>query len=88
LVPAYQEQDVIAGMVRCLEQLDYPKDRVEALILVERRDAAIKQAIAAVGPAPFIRVVEIPPGKPQTKPRSCNAGLPLAKGDLIVIYDA
>ena len=88
LVPAYEEQDVIGGMVRCLENLDYPKDRLEALILVERRDAATKQAIAAAGPAPFIRIVEIPPGAPQTKPRSCNAGLLLAKGDLIVIYDA
>ena len=47
LVPAYQEQDVIGGMVRCLENLDYPKDRLEALILVERRDTATKQAIAA-----------------------------------------
>lgn len=88
LVPAYQEQEVIAGMVRCLENLDYPKDRLEALILVERRDVATKQAIAGACPAPFIRIVEIPPGKPQTKPRSCNAGLLLAKGDLIVIYDA
>jgi glycosyltransferase XagB len=88
LVPAYQEQDVIGGMVRCLEALDYPKDRLEALILVERRDTATKQAIRAADPAPFIRIVEIPPGKPQTKPRSCNAGLLLAKGDLIVIYDA
>ena len=88
LVPAYHEQDVIGGMVRCLEQLDYPQDRLEALILVERRDTATKQAIADADPAPFIRVVEIPPGTPQTKPRSCNAGLLLAKGDLIVIYDA
>ena len=88
LVPAYQEQDVIGGMVRCLENLDYPQDRLEALILVERRDTATKQAIADADPAPFIRIVEIPPGKPQTKPRSCNAGLLLAKGDLIVIYDA
>jgi len=88
LVPAYQEQDVIGGMVRCLDQLDYPKDRLEALILVERRDTATKQAIADADPAPFIRIVEIPPGTPQTKPRSANAGLLLAKGDLIVIYDA
>ena len=88
LVPAYQEQDVIGGMVRCLENLDYPQDRLEALILVERRDTATKQAIADAHPAPFIRIVEIPPGAPQTKPRSCNAGLLLAKGDLIVIYDA
>ncbi len=88
LVPAYQEQEVIGDMMRCLEQLDYPEDRLEALILVERRDAATKQAIRDASPAPFIRIVEIPPGAPQTKPRSCNAGLLLAKGDLIVIYDA
>jgi cellulose synthase/poly-beta-1,6-N-acetylglucosamine synthase-like glycosyltransferase len=88
LVPAYQEQDVIGDMVRCLDKLDYPKDRLEALILVERRDHATKQAIRDADPAEFIRIVEIPPGTPQTKPRSCNAGLLLAKGDLIVIYDA
>ena len=88
LVPAYQEQDVIGGMARCLENLDCPKDRLEALILVERRDTATQQAIADANPAEFIRIVEIPPGKPQTKPRSANTGLLLAKGDLIVIYDA
>ena len=47
---------MIGGMVRSLENLDYPKDRLEALILVERRDTATKQAIAAVVPAPFIRI--------------------------------
>jgi glycosyltransferase XagB len=88
LIPAYEEQDVIGGMVSCLEALDYPKDRLEALILVERRDHATKRAIRDANPAGFIRIVEIPPGKPQTKPRSCNAGLMLAKGELVVIYDA
>jgi hypothetical protein len=88
LVPAYEERDVIGGMVECLEQLDYPKDRLEALILVERRDHATKAAVRAANPAGFIRIVEIPPGSPQTKPRSCNAGLLLAKGDLLVVYDA
>src|SRR5271154_5059674 len=68
LVPAYEEQDVIAGMVRSLEKLDYPKDRLEALILVERRDLATQRAILDANPADFIRIVEIPPGKPQTKP--------------------
>jgi hypothetical protein len=61
-------------MVRCLEQLDYPKDQLEALILVERRDEATKQAIRDAGPAGFIRIVEIPPGKPQTKPLSAGTG--------------
>jgi len=88
IIPAYMEHEVIGGMVRCLETLDYPRDRLEALLLVERRDHATKQAIRDANPASFIRIVEIPPGEPQTKPRSCNAGLLLAKGDLIVVFDA
>jgi glycosyltransferase XagB len=88
LVPAYNEEAVIAGLVNCLGQIDYPAHLLEVLILVERRDTATKEAIAAARPASFIRVVEIPPGAPQTKPRSCNAGLMLAKGELLVIYDA
>jgi glycosyltransferase XagB len=88
LVPAYHEEAVIGGLVNCLGQLDYPEHLLEVLILVERRDMATKQAITAARSASFIRVVEIPPGSPQTKPRSCNAGLMLAKGELLVIYDA
>jgi glycosyltransferase XagB len=88
LIAAYREQEVIGGMVECLHRLDYPKDRLEALILVERRDHETKAAIRAANPAGFIRIVEIPPGSPQTKPRACNAGLLLAKGELLVVYDA
>jgi cellulose synthase/poly-beta-1,6-N-acetylglucosamine synthase-like glycosyltransferase len=88
LVPAYHEEQVIGGLVNCLGKLDYPAHLLEVLILVERRDMATKEAIRAAQPASFVRVVEIPPGTPQTKPRSCNAGLMLAKGELLVIYDA
>jgi glycosyltransferase XagB len=88
LIAAYREREVIGGLVECLERLDFPRDRLEALILVERRDHQTKAAIRAVNPASFIRVVEIPPGSPQTKPRSLNAGLLLAKGELLVVYDA
>ena len=30
----------------------------------------------------------IPPGQPQTKPKACNVGLFLARGEFLVIYDA
>lgn len=88
LVPAYREEAVIGDAVRCLSALDYPADRIEVLILVERRDLATQLAIAQADPAPFVRTVQIPPGRPQTKPRSCNAGLLIARGELIVIFDA
>ena len=88
LVPAYQEHEVIGDLVRCLAVLDYPTTRLEVLLLVERRDVATQQAILAADPPPHMRIVQLPPGRPQTKPRACNAGLMLASGELLVIFDA
>jgi glycosyltransferase XagB len=88
LVPAYHEEDVIGGTVEWLAGLDYPVHKLEVLVLVERRDQATARAVAAVNPPDFVRIVWLPPGTPQTKPRSCNLGLMLARGDLLVIFDA
>lgn len=88
LVPAYEEEAVIGDLVRCLADLDYPAELLEVLILVERRDKATQLAIQAADPPPHFRIVQLPVGTPQTKPRSCNAGLLLAKGELLVIFDA
>ncbi|MFH7595206.1 glycosyltransferase [Streptomyces racemochromogenes] len=88
LVPAYQEAGVIGGLVRHLAALDYPSDRLEVLILVERHDPDTTRAVLAADPPPFVRVVQLPPGPPQTKPRSVNLGLMLARGELLVIFDA
>jgi cellulose synthase/poly-beta-1,6-N-acetylglucosamine synthase-like glycosyltransferase len=58
------------------------------LVLIERRDEATARAVRDVDPPDYVRIVELPPGRPQTKPRSCNLGLMLARGDLLVIFDA
>ncbi|MBR7837192.1 glycosyltransferase [Actinospica durhamensis] len=88
LIPAYHEADVIGDTVRCVADLDYPKDKLEILVLVERRDEETISAIRAVDPPEHVRIVLLPPGLPQTKPRSCNLGLLLARGELLVIFDA
>ncbi|WP_406441808.1 glycosyltransferase [Streptomyces sp. NBC_01613] len=88
LVPAYEEEAVIGDTVRWLAELDYPEDKLEILVLVERRDEATARAVREAGPPDFVRIVPLAPGKPQTKPRSCNLGLMLARGELLVIFDA
>ncbi|SDZ36057.1 Glycosyltransferase, catalytic subunit of cellulose synthase and poly-beta-1,6-N-acetylglucosamine synthase [Amycolatopsis xylanica] len=88
LVPAYREAEVIGGLVRQLAGLDYPPDRLEVLILVERHDPDTARAVRSADPPAFVRIVELPPGPPQTKPRSVNLGLLLARGELLVIFDA
>lgn len=88
LVPAYREEEVIGDLVGCLAKLNYPAERLEVLFLVERTDVETQAAIAAAQPPSHMRVLQVPPGPPRTKPRSCNAGLLVAKGELLVIFDA
>jgi cellulose synthase/poly-beta-1,6-N-acetylglucosamine synthase-like glycosyltransferase len=88
LVPVYEETAVMGQLVRCLAEMKYPEDRIEILFLIEEHDTATKEAALAAGLSPHMRVVDLPPGQPQTKPRSCNLGLLLARGDLVVIFDA
>jgi glycosyltransferase XagB len=88
LVPAYHEEAVIGETIQYLTTLDYPASKLEILVLVERRDTATIRAVRAVRPPSFVRLVTLPSGPPQTKPRSCNLGLMLAAGELLVIFDA
>lgn len=88
LVPAYREEEVIGDMVRSLTKLNYPTERLEVLFLVETTDVATRLAIEEAAPPSYMRIVPVPPGPPRTKPRSCNAGLLVAKGELLVIFDA
>ncbi|MFM9368639.1 glycosyltransferase family 2 protein [Streptomyces sp. Da 82-17] len=88
LVPAYREAEVIGGLVRHLARLDYPAHLLDVQILVERHDPDTARAVRAADPPPYVRIVELPPGPPQTKPRSVNLGLMLARGELVVIFDA
>ena len=88
IVPLYREAEVAAELVVNLDRLDYPRDRLQALIMLEADDLATQAAFHALDLPSFIQVVVAPPGKPRTKPRACNIALEMAKGELIVIYDA
>lgn len=87
LVPLYREAAVVQDLVRNLSALDYHRDRLEVLVLMEADDletqAAARRHLTA---APF-RAVVVPDGAPRTKPRACNVGLALARGELVVVYD-
>jgi glycosyltransferase XagB len=88
LIPAYKEEAVIGKMMRHIEALDYPRHLLDVIVLVERHDPATEQAALAANPPAEVRIVRIPPGTLQTKPRTCNLGLQLARGELLVIFDA
>ncbi|OYX72715.1 MAG: family 2 glycosyl transferase [Caulobacter sp. 32-67-35] len=88
IVPLYREAEVASELVANLARLDYHRDRLQALIVLEADDLATRSAFHALDLPAFIQVLVAPPGEPRTKPRACNIALELAKGTLVVIYDA
>ncbi|MCB0914353.1 MAG: glycosyltransferase [Actinobacteria bacterium] len=88
LVPAFREHNIIASVLDNLGRLDYPKNKLQVLVLLEETDEDTITAAKQAAPPDFVRIVVVPEGAPQTKPRACNYGLSLASGDYLVIYDA
>ncbi|GJE55464.1 glycosyltransferase family 2 protein [Methylobacterium thuringiense] len=88
LVALYREAVILPRLIHTLARLDYPEAKLDIKILIEADDGETAAALrAAVLPARF-EVVVVPPGLPRTKPRALNVGLPLARGELLVVFDA
>jgi glycosyltransferase XagB len=88
LVPAYREPEVIGDLLSRLEELDYPRNKLQVLVLLEEDDAETLATIREAQPKSYIRTVIVPTSEPKTKPKACNYGLQFATGDLVTIYDA
>ena len=88
LVAAYHEGTIINGTIRALEELDYPRDRLDILLLLEADDVETIRAARAARPASHVRIVVVPDAPPKTKPKACNYGLQLSSGELVTIFDA
>ncbi len=87
LVPLYREANVVPALLDALDALEYPRDRLEVLLLVEADDPDTEHACRE-GLRPGWRVIVVPHGHPRTKPRALNVALAEATGDLLTIYDA
>jgi cellulose synthase/poly-beta-1,6-N-acetylglucosamine synthase-like glycosyltransferase len=88
LVAAYREAGVIARTIKAIDALDYPRHRLEVLLLFEEDDAATIAAAEAARPPAYMRIITVPRAHPLTKPKACNYGLRFAHGDFVTIYDA
>ncbi|WKK72873.1 glycosyltransferase [Rathayibacter oskolensis] len=88
LIPAYKEANIISKLLVNIGALDYPKAKLEVLVLLEADDDETIGAVRRMSPPEYVRMVIVPPGGPQTKPRACNYGLSFARGEFVVIYDA
>lgn len=89
LLPVYDEPSIITNLINGVLNLDYPRDKLEILLLVEEDDVATQQALLGAD-LRGIRLVLVPESQPRTKPKACNYGmsLPDLRGEMVTIYDA
>ncbi|MCC6305865.1 MAG: glycosyltransferase [Rhodobacteraceae bacterium] len=88
IVPLFREPEIVPALVARLGRLSYPRELLDVLIAVEAGDGTTRRALAATALPAWMRVVTVPPGEVQTKPRALNYALDRARGAIIGVYDA
>lgn len=82
------EAEVFDQLIARLDAIDYPRERLQGLIVLEPDDPETLAAARRRLLPPWMRVIVAPAGTPRTKPRALNVALAEATGEFLVIYDA
>jgi len=86
--PLYKESAILPQFINALSKLDYPKDKLQIIFILEEDD---KDSVLELNkhdiPSNFI-IVTVPQTIPKTKPKALNYGLSKATGSYVVVYDA
>ncbi|WP_428029154.1 glycosyltransferase [Ancylobacter sp.] len=88
IVPLYREARMVPQLVEALAALDYPREKLQVLFVIEADDEQTASALAQQADRPGFQVIVAPDVGPRTKPKAMNAALPFARGTVIGIYDA
>ncbi len=88
VVALHKEARVVPQLVAALDAIDYPRGKLDIKLVIEHDDHATRLAIEALNLPPTYETIVAPEGWPRTKPRALNIALPLARGELLVIFDA
>ncbi len=88
LCPMYNEAHMLPQFISGIEKLEWPKDKLDVLLLLEEDDLASINAFENMQLPGYLRMVIVPHSLPKTKPKACNYGLAFAKGQYTVIFDA
>ena len=84
----YKEAASVKGLLRAIERLDYPAEKLDVILAIEADDHATLDAIAEQTSHVPITVIPVAVAQPRTKPKALNFALPFARGTFTVIYDA
>ncbi len=88
LCPLYKEAHMLVPFMAAIEKMDWPKSKLDVLLLLEENDQETVIAAEKMGLPSYVRIVVVPHSMPKTKPKACNYGLSVSRGEYTVIYDA
>jgi cellulose synthase/poly-beta-1,6-N-acetylglucosamine synthase-like glycosyltransferase len=84
----YREAKLVAPLMRAINDLDYPREKLQVILAIEPNDLPTRAAIARLGPMPHVQVLIAPATGPKTKPKALNCALPFARGSFTAVFDA
>ena len=88
LLPLYRDASSLAPLARAIDNLNYPRSKLDVKLLLEPDDKETANEAERLGLTERYDLIVVPEYGPKTKPKACNVGVQLALGDLVVIYDA
>lgn len=86
--PLYKEWQVLPQFVEAMQELDYPKNKLQVMLQLEEDDTETVERARSMSLPKYFEIVVVPNTKPKTKPKAMNYGLQFATGDIVTIYDA
>lgn len=88
LLPMRNENlDVVKELIKNVDALNYPKDKLDVVMMVDEDDDFLEDITNMEKPDHF-RIVSSTAAFPFTKPKVCNLGLRTTNAEFVTIYDA
>ncbi|HSW97592.1 MAG TPA: glycosyltransferase [Candidatus Saccharimonadales bacterium] len=87
LCPLYKEAAVLDQFITAMKNIDYPKHKLQVLLLLEEDDTESFEVIKKMRLPQYFEIIVVPHSFPKTKPKAMNYGLRHVSGEFVVIYD-
>ncbi len=84
----YREAASVHPLLAAIDQLDYPREKLDVIVAVEADDRETLAALDTRSTHLPITVMMVPASGPRTKPKALNVALPFARGSFTAVYDA
>jgi len=84
----YREAASVERLVRALEELDYPREKLDIQLVLEPNDHETLATLRRLPLRPEFSIIIAPDRGPRTKPKALNVALALATGAFVTVYDA